>query len=25
MDTIRDKWKLSELIEQNKAPWEVWK
>jgi glucose-1-phosphate cytidylyltransferase len=25
MDTIRDKWKLSELIEQNKAPWDVWK
>ena len=25
MDTIRDKWKLNKLIEQNKAPWMVWK
>ena len=25
MDTVRDKWKLNQLIEQNKAPWKVWK
>jgi len=24
MDTLRDKMKLSELIEENKAPWKVW-
>ena len=25
MDTLRDKIKLNELLEQNKAPWKVWK
>lgn len=25
MDTVRDKWKLDQLLEQNKAPWKVWK
>jgi glucose-1-phosphate cytidylyltransferase len=25
MDTLRDKFKLNELLEQNKAPWKVWK
>jgi glucose-1-phosphate cytidylyltransferase len=25
MDTLRDKTKLNELLEQNKAPWKVWK
>ncbi len=25
MDTLRDKMKLNELLEQNKAPWKVWK
>ena len=25
MDTLRDKIKLNELINQNKAPWIVWK
>lgn len=25
MDTLRDKMKLNELFEQNKAPWKVWK
>ena len=24
MDTLRDKMKLSELLEENKAPWKVW-
>ena len=24
MDTLRDKMKLNELLEQNKAPWKVW-
>ena len=25
MDTLRDKMKLNELLDQNKAPWKVWK
>ena len=25
MDTLRDKMKLNDLLEQNKAPWKVWK
>ena len=25
MDTLRDKMKLDELLDQNKAPWKVWK
>ena len=25
MDTLRDKIKLNELLDQNKAPWKVWK
>ena len=25
MDTLRDKMKLDELLQQNKAPWKVWK
>ena len=25
MDTIRDKWKLNKLYEENNAPWKVWK
>ena len=25
MDTMRDKMKLNDLLEQNKAPWKVWK
>ena len=25
MDTLRDKMKLEELLEQNRAPWKVWK
>ena len=25
MDTLRDKMKLNKLLEQNKAPWKVWK
>lgn len=25
MDTIRDKWKLSKLYDENNAPWKVWK
>jgi hypothetical protein len=25
MDTLRDKMRLDELFEKNKAPWKVWK